>query len=453
MDRYSFYITFFDNIYLFFTSMLFTTLFLYISIRKLSITGLLDPVNFYWTFTFGTAYGIVLALFIHGDISTSTFIIILSYCLVFIIATKLFLKIKIKPFNKVFNKLFLHKYEPKFLFYFILFLFIMDIIIIVYFIGFGFLAEENRFEQNKGMGIFVRIFAVFRLFFVAYFTLLINKTFKQHGFYNFNFLFKALMFILFIIFTILIDGAKFGLLESILVIILSLSLVNNYTRISLFKMISVITISFTFAIVIYSVNIDKHGLSERESSYIPGVPFVFEAISFRILANGDKYFLSLPNDVIETIKTKNIFVSLLAPTIGSSRMSNIVGYNVSFYSIGKQILLYWDPEFDTAGGPTSHYDLFAYKYFGFFGGFIWVIFTAFVLVGIKNITLLSLNTKFSISVFSVLWFRSFALILEPPLGLAYIIDVLVIFGLLVIFYLIVKGSTVVKILPYKRIPR
>ena len=450
MDRYTFYSIFFDNIYLFLTSIIFVTFFAYYSIKKLSITGILDPVHFYWTFTFGTAYGVVVGLYLNGYISTHTFLIIAIYCLTLVFFINLFLKIKIKPFNKLFKKIFLHKYEPKILFYFILFLFIINTIIILYFIGFGFLAEENRFEQNKGMGIFVRIFAVFRLFLVAYFTLLLNSIFKKYGFFNINFLFKVLLFVLFIFITILIDGAKFGLLESILVIILSLYLINKNVKISFIKVIYITIISFVFATAIYSVNIDKHGLSEKKSIYITDVPFVIEAITLRILANADKYFLSLPNDIIETVETKNIFVRLLAPMIGSSRMSKIVGYDVNSYSIGKQILLYWNPKFDTAGGPTSHYDLFAYKQFGFLDGLIWVILTAFIFVGIKNITLLSLNTKFSISVFSVLWFRSFAFILEPPLGLAYIIDVLLIFGLLVICYLIVKGASGASI-KYKKI--
>ncbi|CAA6812516.1 MAG: Unknown protein [uncultured Sulfurovum sp.] len=442
MERYLFYMTFFENIDLFFLSMLSTTFLTYISLRKLSIAGILDPLHFFWTFTFGTAYGIVLALYINGNVTTYTFSIIFSYALCLVIFINFFLKIKITPFNRIFSKLFITQHEPKLLYYFVLILFIINTLIIINYIGFGFLAEDNRFEQNRGMGIFVRVFAVFRIFFISYFTLLIYRTYIKYGVFSFTFLTKLFFFLPFIVFTALLDGAKFAFLESILTIVVTLYIVNKNIKISNLKILIITISSLAFALIVYSVNLSNNGLADKESKYIPGTPFVVEALSFRVLANADKYFLSLPNDVIEEVETKPIYIRLLAPVIGSTRLSKMLGYDVNNYSIGKQILLYWHPKFDIAGGPTSHFDLFAYKQLGYLGGFLWVVFTAFILVGIKNLALMSFHIKFATAVFVVLWIRSFPLLIEPPLGLAYILDVFIIFGVMSVIYYIISAVAI-----------
>ncbi len=433
MERGLFYLTFFENISLFVTCILIMVSITYLSMNRVSIAGAMDPVNFYWSFTFGTAYGIVLALFLNGDIKIYLFLIVFSYGLAFVIFANLFLKIGIKPFNRFFLMISHARSEPKFLLFLIQLLFIIDLFVIINFVGFGFLAEDNRFEQNRGMGVFIRIFVVLRLFLIAYYSLLLVGVLKRKGAYSLTFIVYSILVLIFIVFTSLIDGAKFALLESMLAVFVALTLFVGKPKFSVVKLSIIIGISLLFAVVLYSVNLKMNSLDDRKSSYIEGAPFVIEAISFRVLANADKYFLSLPNEVIETVEVKSAWVRLLAPVIGSSRLSHLLGYDVNNYSIGKQILLYWDPGFDISGGPTSHFDLFAYKQFGFVLGFLWVLLTAYVLVGIKNISLLSLNSKYSISIAVVLWMRSWALIIEPPLGLSYILDVFIIFLCLIIF--------------------
>ena len=433
MERGLFYVTFFDNIFLFLSCMLLMMLVNFWSIHRLSVGGIIDPVHFYWTFTFGTAYGIVFALFLNGDIEFYLFFMVFSYGLIFTIFANLFNKVGVKPFDRLFFTISHARSEPKILLFLIQIIFIIDLFIILYFIGFGFLAEDNRFEQNRGMGFFVRVFAALRLFLVAYYSLLFSDFIKRRGVYRLSFVLYLIYFIAFIVFTSLIDGAKFALLESAIVVVVALVLSGSKLRINFFKLVIIAVLSFVFALIVYSVNLEKNGYSSRESEYIEGAPFVIEAMSLRVLANADKYFLSLPNEVIETLEIKSAWVRLLAPVIGSTRLSNLLGFNVNDYSIGKQILLYWHPDFKISGGPTSHFDLFAYKQFGFIFGYFWVILTAYILVGIKGLARLPLKSKYSVSILVVLWVRSWALVIEPPLGLGYILDVCVIFSLLIIF--------------------
>lgn len=440
MERGLFYITFFENITLFFSCVLIMVIISFLSMRKVSISGVMDPVHFYWTFTFGTAYGIVLALFLNGDIKLYLFLMVFSYGLAFVIFSNLFLKMNIKPFNRFFIFISNARTEPRILLFIVQLLFIINLFIIINFVGFGFLAEENRFEQNRGMGAFIRIFVVLRLFLISYYTLLLVELYNRKRIYSFSFILYSLIFFIFIVFTSLVDGAKFALLESMLAIFVAITLFKGRPKFSFIKLSVLISVSFLFAVVLNSVNLKMNNLEDSKSSYIVGAPFVIEAISLRVLANADKYFLSLPNEVLETVEVKSAWVRLIAPVIGSTRLSNILGYNVNDYSIGKQVLLYWDPRFDISGGPTSHFDLFAYKQFGFIFGFLWVFLTAFILVGIRNISLLSLKSKYSISIAVVLLIRSWPLIIEPPLGLSYIIDVFIIFLCLIMFNSLFKNK-------------
>ncbi|KXI22132.1 hypothetical protein AS132_15525 [Photobacterium sanguinicancri] len=147
---------------------------------------------------------------------------------------------------------------------------------------------------------------------------------------------------------------------------------------------------------------------------------MIEALFLRVLANADKYFLSLPGDVIDTVVSKSAILSILSPVIGSTRMSSIVGFNMNDFTIGKQILHYWDPGFLISGGPTSHFDLFSYVHFGVLGGIVFTCFIGFYLGALINLSkkLGSNSSIFSVSFIALLWLRSLPIIIEPPLGIA-----------------------------------
>ena len=80
----------FTNISLYISCSLICCLTIYLTIRKIAIAGILDPLHFYLTFTFGTAYGIILGLYFEGHINNYYAYTIFLYGLAFYISLILF---------------------------------------------------------------------------------------------------------------------------------------------------------------------------------------------------------------------------------------------------------------------------------------------------------------------------------------------------------------------------
>jgi hypothetical protein len=186
------------------------------------------------------------------------------------------------------------------------------------------------------------------------------------------------------------------------------------------------------------INLVNNKVESSGEGKLVGAPIVVEQFVARIVANGNQSYMSLPNDVIDEIQTDSIFIRLATSLIGSSTVSKIVGYNSSDYSVGRQILLYYDSNTDVAGGPTSHFDLFSYAYLGF-GGVFFVVFLGYTLGSVNKLLKTSeIKSIFYVSLITTLWIRSMAIILEPPTGLGYVFDVFIIFMLLHLFIIMLN---------------
>lgn len=435
MERELFYQVFFNNIGFFCVFLILVPLILYFIVNKISVTrNYLDPAHFYITFTLGTAYAIVCGLYFLDIINFLKFSLIIGYGILFLISLAIFSRARGDLFYRAFSTLLVPKGTGKFEFKIAFIAYVICATIVVAFVGFGFFAETNRFQQNKGFGVFVRVLDGMRLFIISYLTIIIYK--KKTSGTNRVTIYIFLMF--FCLFSSVLNGAKFALLESVYAVLLTLFFVRGKLKIGFVRVTVIFSVILAFALGAYAINISNNGLSAVQSKYIPGVPYVFEALFLRVLANADKYFLSLPNNVIDLIQTKPSLYLFMSPIIGSGTTTGLLGYNVSDFSIGKQILLYWMPGFDIAGGPTSHFDLFAYVNFGVIGGLVWVIITGLILGSITKLRRHVIDNDFSIALLVVLWLRSLALILEPPLGIAYIFDVFLMFTLIKLFSLILR---------------
>ena len=230
-----------------------------------------------------------------------------------------------------------------------------------------------------------------------------------------------------------LNGAKAAFIFALITIVLAIRASGNKFKISFIKGVILLSIATFFAIIGLYINLVNNNMeSSGDEQHIKGVPIVAEKFIHRILANGNQSYMSLPNDVIEQIKTDNILIRLLTPIIGTSQMSRIVGYPANDLGVGRQIILYYT-DMDVAGGPTSHFDLFSYVYFGL-GGIIFVIFLGYILGSINKLLTISYQKSiFYIALIATLWIRSMAVILEPAVGLAYIFDVIIIFFFLHIF--------------------
>lgn len=158
----------FNNIELFLCCMLITTSILYITSRRLSISGFLDPVMFYWIFTFGTAYGIVLALYLTGNVKFFYILLVFGYGALFTVSFRYFNHVGIATTKLYMKSIGKEGRSQKIILTFLFVTFAFVSLYLILFVGIGAFAKENRFEQNRGSGLFVRLFVLLRLFWAAY---------------------------------------------------------------------------------------------------------------------------------------------------------------------------------------------------------------------------------------------------------------------------------------------
>jgi hypothetical protein len=298
--------------------------------------------------------------------------------------------------------------------------------------GLGALTDSSRFEQARGFGVFIRVLDLFHLIILAYGTILVLKN-EINWIKKYSIIFGLTIFL---IFSSLLGGAKFAFLEGLYVIAVSIYAYGKSIKLSLTSFILLMSFATAFALLVLNLNA-RNDISDTGVYNDDGNQLV-QKFAARILANGDSYYGSLPNNVIDNLKVDNVFIRFIAPVIGISQMSKIVGYNVENYSVGRAILLFHDPGNDVSGGPVSHFDLFAYVYFGWFG-IVFIVIMVVLVTSISNAIKKAPSNIFYISVLSALWVRCLPILLEPPMGFAYIFDaILLIFSIKLASYFIEK---------------
>lgn len=430
MSDFEFFLTFFGNLEIFLPLMGVSMLVLYFSVRSLAPAGYLDPIHFYWTFTFGSAYSVVIGLFALGYVELRLFLMIVFFGLLFIVSFKLFSKARKSPLQGAFVRLLVPRGNGTLEFTVVLVVYVLALGLIISFVGFGMFADTNRFEQNRGFGPLVRVADALRLFVVAYLSLSLINRYRSAGRVTIRVVLHGFALLLLILIGSIVNGSKFALLEAIYAVLISISVYFKKPKFRLWVLVSVALSALTFALLVLAANLKNDAVArDAEPSYMAGDSLVLERFVLRILANADKYYFSLPNHVIDELQTDNVVVAFLSPLVGSGRMSALVGYDVNEYGIGRQTLMYFYPDNDVAGGPTSHFDLFAYKYFGWIGGPFFVVFLSFLFSSIMLLTKGSQSRIFYSSLVAALWLRSQAVMLEPTIGLSYIVDIFILFSL------------------------
>jgi hypothetical protein len=401
---------------------------LYLSVNKIALIGFLDIFHFYWMFTFSVGYGVIFSLFMIGDISANLVFIIYSYGIFFVLSMHFFYRrnpLSFSP-NKI-KRLVCLQGGTKISVFVIFLLYAILACLIITEAGFGALAEENRFEQNRGYGYLIRLAEPLRIFIICYIGIFIISRHKKRV--SNLWLYVSLFIIL--IFSSMINGAKFAFLESIYSIIIAIYVrgyfVNRIRIKKLFFVSIVLLFSISFAFFILSLNIENGKIENLK--YID-FSFVLEKFYMRIVGgNANNYYMSLPNQVIDDLQKDNFLTRFLVPIVGRNTLSYLLEYDVSDYNVGRQILLYWDPYRTIAGGPTSHFDLFSYVYLGYWFGFCWIAVTAFILTSIIKIAKNKTGDSFFAAFITTLYVKSFAILLEPSIGFAYIVDVFFVFFL------------------------
>lgn len=406
---------------------------LYISVRRIASAGYFDPLHFYWTFTYGTAYALIAGLYMLGYISLFYMLLIFSLGFLFVVALRLFLIIPTHTATELIIKVCQPSCGMRSLFSILVILYIFAVTYQLSVIGFGMFASTNRFEQARGNGIIIRFLGAIVPFLIAFCSIYIYKLAlrkKSLKGYLVLFLLASVLF-LFMVFNSILDGSKAAVLIYIYAAVLGVALyAQKKPKFYFFRLSIVFALVLFFALLVQSFDLKNQNLKSSNAQYLPESFFGLERLIFRVIGNGDKYYLGLPNEVVEDIEIDNVVVRFAAPILGSTNLSGLLGYNVNDYNVGRQILLQHTPGRETAGGPTSHFDLFAYKYFGLSFSGVWVVFSAFILAVIIKVRFFSSGSIFVAAIGAQLWLSGLPMLLEPPIGVAKILDVLIIFGLI-----------------------
>lgn len=407
---------------------------LYLITRK-TIGYYLDPFHFYYTFTFGTSYAIVLILYVHGFVSDFYFFILFLYAFIFLFSFILFgfLGLKDKKPGLFYRLVKSCENQEKLLIK--CFVTLYAILMLVYLSQVSSAVfYSSRFEANRGLGPIVRVMDALRLILAAWFYIYYIRTRKN----------KYIIAAIFVsIIGAMLSGAKFALLEQLYVMFVAGYIADgkkikiNFATILVFMSIACVLYFF----VSYFLLKTSVAIGYSNSQYIPGAPVTLELLILRILANGDQYYLSLTNELLDKITIDSPFIQLFSNIFGNGLMSKMVGYDISNQDIGRQIWLYWYPSDDIMRGPTPHFDLAGYSYFGVLGGAVFTMIIGCVLGKIN-----AMKKKYSCgsvviaSFIAVLYCRSLPIILNPAVGIAYIIDIFLLAFLSLVMISFLKGT-------------
>lgn len=383
----------------------------YVLVRRFCIGGILDPFHISYTFTYSTSYAVVGLLWLGGYVENYILIMLLIYGILFLFSLKIleYYGGECRRITYIFrggvnvNNSFLA-------IGIIVFVYILLTIIIAHSKGFSLFSTTNRFEDNKGIGPAVRFWEYSSYFITAYLSISFHKTTSA---------LKRKIIALGLISYILLNSAISGAKADVLLYSLACFYAQSvYYGKSTYKLKHAFYLFLFGLISIFIVlYFNFHNTLDSENNVIDIFNSLFVRFTDRVLSNGDVYYMGLPYNVIEKITVDDFIVMLFAPLLGVSVLSSIAGYDVSSLELGRQVLLYHYPFHDIAGGPTDHFDLFAYKFFGYAGG-LFVIFLGIYIYVIRMIIKSGKSNHYLSAVYTVLWFNVISILLKPGMLLS-----------------------------------
>ncbi|MCC4816389.1 hypothetical protein BCU85_06140 [Vibrio lentus] len=405
------YVEFFDFAYLNIDKFILFTLLilvvLYFPLRNFAVGGLLDPFHFTFTFTYATSYSVVVILFMDGYVSNYHFMMIFLYAILFVSSLYIFQTVRLTRIVGDVYRTLIPKNTERIYVNLIVILYIILVSLVMKSKGFSLFTDINRFEDNRGIGPLVKFLNLLTYFLVAFISIKLYELRRRRFFYV-----RMFFFVAFILFNSILGGAKSAVLFYVMASVLSVSVYSNEFKISLVKFVLVISLSVIFVFVVLAFNFSAViDLSTGNTQVL--IEALSRRFMDRILSNGDSYYMGLPYNVIEEVELNNVLVVFFTPLISNTIMSKLAGFDVALYDLGKQFLINLYPDMTRAGGPTDHFDLFAYKYFGVLLGGFFVSFLAFWLCQIRKILIESFGDSYKSAVSVVLWISSLTILLKP----------------------------------------
>ena len=416
---------------------------LFLLTKKYTSGLLLNPFHFYYAFTYGTSYGVVALLASSGLISFEAGWIVFGLGFTFLVSFRYFSRREVVDLNPLIRLLTIPAWQYRTCFMTIVVLYLILVSINLSVSGFGFLAE-SRFESSLGYGPIIRLVEALRLIITAWFGLKIIRKIQQKK----RFLLFAILLVCFLLFSSLVNGAKFALLEGCYSITIAAVVANVKFQISNFAKYLWITVFIVmisvFVLVILSFNIMATGGDPfAQSESVNGMPVLIERLVGRIIWNGDMYFLSLPDDIFKDLKIDSFFIRFASAIFGSQLVTGVVGYDAAQLEVGRLIWLYWTPDDPVMRGPTNHFDLTGYFYFGHGAGIVFVVILAMALSQVNRlVTGKASSSDYSAVIISVLWCKSVAMLMHPAAGLAWCIDLVAVLVLCKIFVFVTNPAAI-----------
>ncbi|TNV19002.1 hypothetical protein FH968_16280 [Buttiauxella sp. B2] len=394
---------------------------LYLCTRK-TIGYIFDPFHFYYTFTFGTSYAIVIILYAHGLVSDYYFSFLALYAILFLfcfILTSSLSSRRARSSGIFYRLTYTCERQEGLLIKFLIFIYFLCAAIYIGKVSTA-VFYSSRFEANRGLGGVVRIMDALRLIIAAWLFVYFLRIKKKK--YLLGAIFVSLI-------GALLSGAKFALLEQLYVMFVAGFIAERkkikltFGVLFLFLLLGALLLFFVLAILSQT----SVAIGYVNSQYIPGAPVTVELLILRVLANGDQYYLSLTNQILENISIQHPLLQMFANTFGNGLMSNLFDFDFANSDVGRQIWLNWYPNDPIMRGPANHFDLTGYVYFGYVGGMIFSCFIGAILGKINGFKKKYIHSSaVAVAFISALYCRSLAIVLNPSVGIAYIIDVFII---------------------------
>lgn len=393
--------------------------------------GLSDPIHFFYSFTFGTSYAVVALLAYTHNIGSFEIAIVVGFGLCFLVGFRVFSRIRI---GKLHHFLSLCTGGRTFLWITVL-LYVVTSVTYVMSVGLPSLSA-SRFETNRGFGYLARLMDPLRLVIVGSVAVTVAESRGRKRWI------LALLLGFFAVVSSLLNGSKAALLECAYVSAVSLAIRSGRVSLPMKKLIFPATlialITTTYAMGQLYLNLRAPASGDFLANANP-LLLAFDMFALRIVGNGDMYFLGLSQQVLHALHFKHPFVQLFGPILGSGVTSMLAGYDVNSSDVGRQIILYWQPDYPVAGGPTNHFDLTAYLYFGPIGGTVFVLCLAFTLAQINRLKKQRYNVV-GCAVVATLYCRALVLLLNPATSLALMSDAIIIFALVAFFAKVVNAA-------------
>lgn len=410
------------------------------ALKKYLVAGIYDPLFFVLGVSYAINYGVILLLLVNGLVSIFLFVTLAAYAVVLFVAIRHFSAKTSQPLVLRMMTTIAPVRFGNAVFWAALLLYMALAYVIVSTIGFGLFAETNRFDVARGYGSLIRVLDCLTPFIVSFITL--------YGLRSRNAAIIAIFTVsAFILLAAVVNGAKVSVLFSFITVLLTLFVGRPGFRIARWQVVAAVSLGLMFSLLALKVNLDKNNVADQANGPLSNVSnLVVVRLVYRIIAFGDTSYLVLPNDVIDHLQTDSLAVRFAAPLIGNTNLSSFLGYDVSNYTVGRQAVLIQTADTAVFGGPTSHFDLFAYVYLGPLGGLFFVLAIGILLgqlnrsvLRVKNSTTLRAN-PYLVALSVTVWTRAVLILMEPGVGFAYIIDAFVIFPALSLIGGLVAGA-------------